>query len=332
MNIVNLITTKNSLLKDPLQNEGFIISEFSPEDDIKCIEEAIINGKNNYSILEITDFKNTVSGILSDKIRLLYDKSKLVCLSDSITPELRKFLFKSGISDCITAFSTERIVSYIKILNSGNEARYGTFIILDDNELRKNMFNSIIKRFGYMTRFVLSADELFQAVKEPDVIMTLINIGTGGFDINGLVRQAYNSSEIKKNPVIAYKCMDQGLFIHEIVTGLNRLTKAILSPEELFCMLVDMLFKKEIASYTSSYIKTLKYEKIHSYAGKSLQQIYYENHVKTIRQESVFEKERIDSMIDLSGMIQRTLIKAEGILWLKQEESSQNRATCGAGA
>jgi hypothetical protein len=332
VNIVNLITSKNEQLRQPLHNEGFVVNEFSPSTDNNNLEEKIIKGKTNYTLLEISDFENSGSTILAGRIKLLYDKSKLICFSSDMTPDLRKFLLKTGISDCITDFSPDRIASYIKNLNIMPETRPGTFVILDDNELQKNMFNSIIKRFGYKTRFVSTTEELFEIAAEPENLMILLNIGTAGLDLNDLVRRSYINSDIKKNPVIAYKCMDQGLFVHEIINGLSRLTKVILSPEEIYCMLTDMLFKKEITSFTNSYISSLKYEKIHTYAGKTIQQIYYENQGDPCGQESLFDKERIDSMIDSSEMIRRTLIRAEGIIWLRHTESALNRPTCGAGA
>lgn len=332
MNIVNLITSKNELLRQPIHNEGFVVNEFSQSADNNNLEEKIVKGKNNYTLFEITDFENSDTRILAERIKLIYNKSKLICFNDNMSPGFRKFLLKTGISDCVTDFSPERIASYIKHLNIKPEIRSETIVILDDNELQKNMFNSIIKRFGYKTVFVSSTEELFEIVGKPDNIMVLINIGTSGLDLNGLVRRSYINSDIKKNPVIAYKCMDQGLFVHEIINGLNRLTKVILSPEEIYCMITDMLFKKEISSYTNKYISSLKYEKIHTYAGKTLQQIYYENHGDPCGQESLFDKERIDSMIDSAEMIRRTLIRAEGIIWLRQADSAQNRPTCGAGA
>ncbi len=332
MNIVNLITSKNDQLRQPLHNEGFVVNEFSLSTENHNLEEKIVKGETNYTLLEISDFENSTSGILTERIKLLYDRSKLICYSANMTLNLRKFLLKTGISDCITDFSPERIASYIKNLNIKPEARPGTFVILDDNDLQKNMFNSIIKRFGYKTKVVSNTDELFEIAAEPDNIMILLNIGTAGLDLNGLVRRSYINSDIKKNPVVAYKCMDQGLFVHEIINGLNRLTKVILSPEEIYCMLTDMLFKKEITSFTNSYISSLKYEKIQTYAGKTIQQIYYENHGDPCGQESLFDKERIDSMIDSSEMIRRTLIRAEGIIWLRHSDSAQNRPTCGAGA
>ncbi len=331
MNIVNLITSRNELLRQPLHNEGFIVNEFSPLTDNHNLEEKIIKGKNNYTLLEIPHLE--ISGLekLNERVKLLYDKSKLICFSETMPLNLRKYLLKTGISDCITEFSPDRIASYIKNLNIKQETKAGNFLILDDNLLQRNMLNSIIKRFGYKTQFASSVDELFQYAGDPENIMVLINIGTSKIDLNGLVRKSFNSSDIKRNPVVAYKCMDEGLFVHEIINGLNRLTKVILSPEELYCMLTDMLFKKEITSHTHSYINSLKYEKYFTYAGKTIQQIYYENHGNPCGQESVFEKERIDSMIDSAEMISKTLIRAEGIIWLKHSESSKKRPTCGAG-
>lgn len=332
MNIVNLITGKNELLRQPLHNEGFVVNEFSPAAENHSLNEKIVRGRNNYTLLEISDSGNGPDEKLTERIRLLYEKSKLICFTENMQLPLRKYLLKTGISDCITEFSPERIASYIKYLNIKPEIRTGTFIILDDNEQQKNMFNSIIKRFGYNTVFVTTAEELFSRINEPDNIMILINIGTAGLDLNGLVRRSFVNSDIKKNPVVAYKCMDQGLFVHELINGLNRLTKVILSPEEIYCMLTDMLFKKEITSFTSSYISSLRYEKIHTYAGKTMQQIYYENHGDPCSQESLFDRGRIDSMIESSEMIRRTLIRAEGIIWLRYSEGAQNRPTCGAGA
>lgn len=332
MNIVNLITSKNDQLRQPLHNEGFVINEFSPLTDNRNLEEKIVKGINNYTLLEIPDFDNSGIEKLTERVKLLYNKSKLICFSETMSLNLRKYLLNTGISDCITDFSPERIASYLKNLNVKPETKTGNFLILDDNELQRNMLNSIIKRFGYSTLFVSSVEELFQNTGDPENIMVLINIGTSKMDLNGLVRKSFNSSEIKKNPVIAYKCMDQGLFVHEIINGLNRLTKVILSPEELYCTLTDMLFKKEITSHTNSYINSLKYEKYFTYAGKTIQQIYYENHGDPCGQESIFERERIDSMIESAEMIRKTLIRAEGIIWLKHSETSQKRPTCGAGA
>ena len=330
MNIVNLITTKNNLLKQPLLNRGFTVNEFNSL-VINKLYEKIKRGDNNYSLVEISDFSEFKSEEFLERIKWFYENSKLIIFSETMTLNQKKFLLKIGISDCITHFAPERIASYIKSLNFKPEAKIGKFVILDDNIAHRNIIHSIIKRFGYETTFISTIEELFQIISDSDNIMILINIGTTDLDLNKLVRKSFANSDIKKNPVIAYKNMDQGVFIHEIINGLNKLTKVIFSPEELYSMLIDMLFKREIISHTNPFITSLQYEKNSSYFKKTLQQLYYENNLNTFVKESLFERDRIDSMTTSLEMMRKTLIRAEGIIWLKQSESDHNRTICGVG-
>ncbi|MCL2156160.1 MAG: hypothetical protein FWH53_10885, partial [Leptospirales bacterium] len=289
MNIVNLITTKNNQLKQPLLDRGFTVNEFNSP-IINKLYEKIKRGDNNYSLVEIPDFNELNNEKFLESIKWLYENSKLIIFSETMTVNQKKILLKMGISDCITHFAPERIASYIKSLNFKPETKNGKFIILDDNIAHRNIINSIIKRFGYETTFISTIKELFQVISDSDNIMTLVNIGTTDLDLNELIKKSFGNSDIKKNPVIAYKSMDQGIFIHEVINGLNKLTKVIFSPEELYSMLIDMLFKKEIISHTNPFINSLRYEKNSSFFGKTLQQLYYENILNTFDEEPLFER------------------------------------------
>jgi len=317
MNIVNLITTKNNLLKQPLLDEGFTVNEFNSQIMNNKFHEKIKKGKNNYSLIEIFDFNELNSEKFLENIKWFYEHSKLIILYETMAQDQKKILLKFGISDCITHFAPERIASYIKSLNYKPEANPGKFIILDDNKAHKNIIHSIIKRFGYETAFITTLEELFEVISDSDNIMILINIGTTDLDLNELIRRSFSNSDIKKNPVIAYKDMDQGLFIHEVINGLNKLTKVVFSPEELYSMLINMFFKKEMISHANPFIISLLYEKNRSCFGKTLQQIYYENSLNAFHEESLLEREKIDSMATSLDMVRKTLIRAEGIIWLK---------------
>jgi CheY-like chemotaxis protein len=330
MNIVNLITTKNNLLKQPLLNMSFAVNEFDSLANNKLYEK-IKKGDNNYTLIEISDFNEFNNKEFLKSIKWFYENSKLIIFSETLTLNQRKILLKIGISECITHFAPERITAYIKSLNFKPDAKFGKFIILDDNIAHRNIIHSIIKRFGYGTAFISTIEELFQAISDSDNIMILINIGTTGLDINELVRRSFSNSDIKKNPVIAYKDMDEGVFIHEIINGLNKLTNVIFSPEELYSMLIDMLFKKEIISHTNPFITALQYEKNSSYFGKTLQQLYYENSSNAFNEKSFFERDIIDSMAVSLEMMHKILIRTEGIIWLKQSGSDRNKTICGAG-
>ena len=332
VDIVNLITTRNNLLKQPLLNKGFTVNEFNPLTAFESLPlsaeptspsergTGVINfaaGVNNYSLVEIPDFNEFNNKNFLEKIKWFYENSKLIIFSETMTHDQKKILLRLGISDCITHFAPERIASYIESINLKPEGRSGKFIILDDNISHRNIISSIIKRFGYETVFTSTIEELFQVIGVGDNIMTLVNIGTTGLDLNGLIRRSYDNSDIKKNPVISYKNMDQGLFIHEIINGLNKLTKVIFSPEELYSMLIDVLFKKEIITYTNPFITALEYEKNSSYFRKNVQQIYYESNLGAFDKDSILGRDNIDSMAASLEIMRKTLARVEGIIWLK---------------
>lgn len=331
MKILNLITSKNVLLKTFLQNEGFIVHEFLQTGNGDNPDIETDGAENSYTLLEIPELNKAVIEKITETLKLLQDRSKLICFCETMSQDIRSFLLQNGLPHCITGFDPIRISLYIKHLDSTSGLGAGRFLILDDNTTHKNMLNAIIKRFGYETDFISTAEELFERIGEPGNAMLLINIGTEKLDLNGIVRKSYMNSDIKKIPVIAYKCMDQGLFVHEVINGLHRLTKVILSPEELYCMLTDMLFKKEIVEYTDFYVRSLKYEKFSTYTEKSIQQIYYEIQTDICGQESLFERERIESLIKSAENMRGCLIKIDGISWLRQVQTSQKRSICGAG-
>lgn len=329
--IVNLITSKNELLKTFLQNEGFIVNEFLQSINSDNPEIEINGSDNSYTLLEIPELNKATIEKITGTVKSIHDKSKIICFCETMSQNQRSFLLQNGLPHCITGFDPLRISLYIRHLDYTPGKSGGRFLILDDNSIHKNILNAIIQRFGYDTCFISTVEDLFKRITDPGNVMLLINIGTEKLDLNGIVRKSYMNPDIKKIPVIAYKCMEQGLFVHEVINGLHRLTKVILSPEELYCMLTDMLFKKEIISYTGFYVRSLKYEKFSTYAEKSIQQIYYEIQTDICGQESLFDRERIESLIKSAESIRNCLIKIDGITWLRQVEVSQKKSTCGAG-
>lgn len=330
--IVNLITYRNREFIPGFQREGIETAEFSPLTEPSQLKSSLKKKSANYTILELTDNDKTDRSKLSETVKILYSETKLICLCEKITPFISALLLENGIADCLEHFSSERIISYINFLQTRPSQKQGDFLILDDSVSHINMLNGIIKRFGYGTQFVSDAESLFSGLRDSHINMILINLGTTGLDLNGIVRRAYGNSDIKKFPVVAYKSMEQGLFVHEVLNGLNRLTKVIYSPQELFCMLVDLLFKKEIMALSSEFSSSLNLEKFRSYAVTPLSQIYYATQGEPFTGECIFSTNHIESMIKSAGEITTSLVKIDGIRWLRLSQSQGKRPTCGAGA
>ncbi|HOP29076.1 MAG TPA: hypothetical protein P5120_00920 [Spirochaetota bacterium] len=329
--IVNLITFRNREFIPGFQKEGYETAEFSPLTETSQLRLSLKKKSANYTLFEITDNEKTDRKKLAEMIKILYNETKLICLCEKITPFISGLLLENGIADCLEHFNIERIISYINFLQTKPSQKTGTFLILNNNEAHTNMLNGIIRRFGYNTGFVSDGDSLFSALSDSRILMIIMNLGTEGIDLNGIVRKAYGNSEIKKFPVVAYKSLEQGLFVHEVLNGLNRLTRVIYSPQELFCMLVDLLFKKEIMALSSEFNSSLNLDKFRSYATTPVPQLYYSTQGETFSGECIFSTNHIDTMIKSADAITTSLVKIDGIRWLRLAQASGERTTCGAG-
>lgn len=331
--MINLITTDNSLHSNYLSKMNFPVNEFPVLICLEELETKIKPADKNYTILELTDemlidYKN-----FQDITDFLYQNTKLICITDKLLPAVEETLIKCGIADCLTTTDSAEIASYIRVLDQREHSKNGKFLILDDNSAHIKILNSIIKRFGYKTEFIQDEESLYAKCAKKQTEMVLVNLGTKNLDLNSIIRKSYANSDIKKNPLICYKCMDEGLFVHELISGLNKITKVILTPFELYSFLADTLFKKEIIKASSKLNKAIKFDKYRKYSTESLSQIYYSIQENLGSQESLFKDESLKGMMDHTKIISKTIAKMEGLKWLNNDNGKQlKKTTCGEGA
>jgi hypothetical protein len=308
------------------------VMEFPDSMDLGSIQKNIKTAGKNYTVLELTD------ELLKDFSRFqaltdfLYENTKLICVTDNLHAAAKNTLIKCGIADCLTTTESSAIASYIRILDQRENHKSGKFLILDDNTSHIKILSSIIKRFGYKTEFIKDGVSLYEKCKEGNIEMVLVNLGTKGLDLNSIIRKSYGNSDIKRNPLICYKCMDEGLFVHELISGLHKITKVILTPPELYNFLTDILFKKEIITISAKLNKSLKFDQYRDYSSESISHIYYSIRENLCGQESLCGDDTIKNLLHLTKGINKTLSKVEGLRWLNNEKKEPNKATCGGGA
>lgn len=331
--MVNLITKGNSLHSNYLSKMNFNVSEFPATIGLEELKKNIKPADKNYTILEITDEIVIDYNKFKDITDFLYQNTKLICITDRLLPAVETTLIKCGIADCLTTTDSAEIASYIRVLDQRENSKNGKFLILDDNTAHIRILNSIIKRFGYKTEFIKDGESLYSKCAEKNTEMVLVNLGTKGLDLNSIIRKSYANNDIKKNPLICYKCMDEGLFVHELISGLHKITKVILTPFELYSFLIDTLFKKEIITASAKLNKSLRFDQYRGYSTESLSQIYYSIQENLGSQESLFKDETVKGMINHTKTISKTITKMEGLKWLNNDNGEKlKKATCGVGA
>jgi len=242
MNEIFLITFRNRLYRESLQNAGFPVREFSPTDDDLC---AVIERAGSVSDLAVLDVRDETIERCTDLLELLVKKEMTVILVTGVlTDRLRALSRKYGIPDILEGHDPLTLRDYITVINAPSKSM-GKVIILDDAPPRQSIMRGIFMRFHYQPLFITTLDELFETVQKYTAQLVLINLGTEHFDVNDFVRRAYTHSKMKKLPLIVYKDIEV-LFVTEIISGLNRLTKVILSTDELFSFLITFLFRLEL--------------------------------------------------------------------------------------
>lgn len=324
---INLATEQNEKISCCLDSPDCITGDYSHTDAGKILA-ACNASPGSYTLLQVETDSSGITNCSMDTLTALSAATHLVCCTEKLTPRAAGMLISAGVCDCLCNCDPHTAAPYMSALAAVTAGNNGTFAVLDTSSSHVRIISGIVGRFGYSVRQTGSIDEFYAYISANVPVMTLVNLGAT-VDFNRFIRESHASS-IKKSPVIAYKDLSEGLFVHEVLNGLGKITKLILSPEELYRMLIDMLIKKSIISGTSQLNRSVDFEKYKHYRTMTLQQMYYEIHPDPCGQESLISHNRTDIIMHELEEIRRSLILAEGIKWLARTESG--KATCGAGA
>ena len=322
MKKILLFTHNNNIFRDEFSDAGYIVKDI--EQSVSDNEISKFAGKSfkGYIVIEIA---NEDTDRLNKYVELLNTVSaKTIILAPESTGSIRSFLFKHGIADLIVHKDVKRIVQYIDIIDKKNQSCFGKILILDDCKHRIDIIRAIITRFGYIPIFANTIDDLFNNLKETNIQLALVSLGAEGFDINEFIRRSYQSSEIKRFPIIPYKDSIDEILIHELLSGLNRVAKFILSSDELFSFLVDMLFKKELFPFLRMLNESAMYESMTQFSRESLNSICHSLMDDILSMDNLLQEDQLNKLVNIIDSIRNTIIKMDGLLWLRMENKTRD--------
>jgi hypothetical protein len=326
MKRIDLITSKNFLYRDSLAGLGYAITEYGFP-----VSPAVIGEIQRSHPVDVTVVEADAPGILThaDLYHAIGMRERVICFARGLTPDNKNFLLSCGIADVIGEHDDEKLVSVLQSFGGSSDASAGTFIILEHGSANRKVLKSIIGRFNYRVIFVSSVDELFEQSLDNGVQFVLINLGSAGLDLNGLVRKSYSRELAKTVPVLAYKDLREGLFVHELVGGLNRLTKYILSMEELYGLLVELLYRKEIIPLVASLRTLADYDVNACYDAESLGRAFFACEKTIFTQASLLTDEIFGAMHVIERRLHAATMKVESLKWLKFEIDRKSISTAG---
>lgn len=314
MDEIFLITFRNRLYRESLQDGGFSVREFSPPDSDLC---SVIEGISSVSAVAVIEVRDDTIERCADLFELLVKKEMSVILITGVLTERIQTLSRHyGVPDILEGHDPVALRDYIDAINTPSKSM-GKAIILDDAPSHRAILQGIFMRFHYQPLFITTLDELFGTVQKYTAQLVLINLGTEHFDVNDFVRRAYTHSKMKKLPLIVYKDIEV-LFVTEIISGLNRLTKVILSTDELFSFLITFLFRLELF-HKIEHLNTLARYPADAVAG-TLQQAINTGGKDIYSLANLIDNKVYSELLSISNSMHTVLKKIAGLRWLVQDE------------
>ncbi|OHD66643.1 MAG: hypothetical protein A2176_05105 [Spirochaetes bacterium RBG_13_51_14] len=326
MKRVLLATTKNFMYRQALIEGGYAVTEYSLSPSPDTLREIERIPSCCASVAEVTAGSIENNAAL---YRALRDKGPVICYADTMTEEMRRFILDCGIADLMRNYDADHLCRFMGMISEEQDTDAGSFVVLDDDAAVMDVVGTVITRFNYRTEFVDTVDGLFGLALKPGVRFMLVNLGTTALDLNGLVRKYYSSQVARAIPVLAYKDMREGLFVHELVGGLNRLTRYILSLEELYSLLVDILFRKEIMPMVASLKRLSSFDINACYAEETLGKAFFSSEKNIFSGADIFGDDTFSSMSRTVRDMNRTLLKAESFTWLRIAMDRRDISTAG---
>lgn len=319
MNELLLATYANKIYRENLIFRDYSLIEFDlPFDQIP---DNIKKFKGSAIIEVLEDPLDKSLDKLDEFIsRLNKNSVRIIALTAKINDLLRNFFLKHGIAEVLDSNMPDVVTDYIEITKANINKKYGKILILDDSYQRINILNTIISRFNYNPVVVNNADKFFEETNGINIQFAFVNLGTTDFDITYFLRNALSLEIKKKIPLIPYKDMMQGLFIHEMISGLNKIAKIILSDEEVYSFLIDVLFRKELSPGLNLLNETLDFNNLTKFVNEPLSRIYNLMGIDIFKMNKIITKEKINIINGRIDSLNSLIIKTSGLKWLIKDE------------
>ncbi len=310
-----LIATPHPACRDAISRAGYGVRDISlpfGDGSLREIEGASFG-------ISFIDAVPDLSERAGECYRALASKGPVLCRVKEMKPEVKNFLLACGICDVVRDAHPEGIAALLDVVGEAGTGDAGTFVVMDSNRAVRSVVGRIVERFDYRASYVDTTDTLVEKALRPGARFILVNLGSRDLDLRGLVRRFHDSTALRKVPVLAYKDMGDGLFVHELVGGLNRLTKYILGLDELYSLLVELLFRKEMIPLVSYLSRLVDMDENLCYEEGNLSQVFFLCEKKLFEQAGFVRDDRLTGMSKGVEGISKALRRVESLKWLRIE-------------
>lgn len=322
--LIGLATCDNSLYRADLEKHGFKIKEYDINNSPESLNHRVLADAPDWLI---TGSDHRIISSLHELTSGPSFKSNILVHCDQVDDNLKNMLLAAGICNLLQKTEPGFIRTYISTLDEINISKHPGLVLLDDNPHSTYILRSIVQRYGENLIIVPRLDEMVKEALTRQAQFVIVNIATQGLDLNALFRTYIANSDLKKIPFLAFRDMSGGISVQDITCGLNRITRYIFTPAEIYACLTDLLFRRELATQVIRLKHDSSLDQIAPLAKDSLRQAFRmcENslsHLSGLIEEPVQKR-----LFTASDRIRNLIIRTQGLRWLCRSMSVETIST-----
>ncbi len=326
MKKIILATSNNASFKQSLEFSG---AEF---EEIRAFPESFTEFERFSSrgdVLLVCEINNrNVNDVISLFQKYAHHLFDHFCIYPEFDGSLRIPLIESGVCDISTTDDFQFAARCLRaIFFSEKRPTRGTIHLMSDASTFLHLLGNVARRFHYDVKHVSSTEQLIHLSEKEISDLVLVDMDTIGFDSIEFAKKTSASSSIKKAPLIFYKDMRSGLFVHDFNPALQRLAKVILSREELLNLLLALFFLSGITS--PAHVFTAFLQRADLSGAKRLREIFYAGGPDLCYRGNIFSQECFGALAKAGENIINLIERIEPLRWLVSPLSK--RPTCAGG-
>lgn len=278
---------------------------------VQCISDGftISSLKNYRDTVYIVDFDSTDVIVQYESLLKEIVNDNLPCIGIcSESHSVKKMILQSGIMAVFGPSQYKYIPLFFK---EYKPAVTGTIAIIDTDVHNTYGLSTVIQIFGY-NAVVLGTLDAFCDIQHS---IDMVCINCSQVSTHDIATKYVAGRLPKKNALVLYKIDERDVFIHDIIK-LHRIARVIYTLEEVYILLVQLLFRQQFHSLLHSVYEASDMQRsVSAYRG-NLRQLYLEAGVEIFALPSITHIESIDSLSDKTEMLKTILGKAAGFSWL----------------
>ncbi len=238
--------------------------------------------------------------------------------TEEMSPHIGQIFKSQGIARLL---STEQLIRYGRlVLEAPGEHEKCSILLCETDEIMKAMIRSICEHFGCDLECIPDQNDALAALNDSHDLF-LLNIDQKSFDCTRFIHRAASMRSMMKALFVPY--MSTGMIhVSDILSGLGRFSKVILSGDELYSFLITLFHNKGLLRTASKLMKTVE-PVCGEFADMSVRQMYTEKDTELFTMDCACNQ-KVESTWESIEALRTVIARVVPLKWLVMRHHEQD--------